>query len=167
MTAHLIEAIQKIFSPEAAVFIVSLLPITELRGGIPLALSFGMTPAKAFWLSVLGNSIFVIPALVCMESGTNFLRRWKPYDRFFAWVFARTRSNSDAIQKYGAIGLALFVAVPLPMTGAWSGCIAAYLFGIKFRYAFPSIIAGVLLAGVIVLLTCMGAVTVFLRCIGF
>jgi len=146
---------------------VSLLPISELRGGLPLALSFHMSAAKAFWLSVLGNSLFVIPALVLMETGTNFLRRLKACDVFFTWLFHRTRRNSEAVQKYGALGLILFVAIPLPMTGAWSGCIAAYLFGIKFRYAFPAIMVGIVCAAGIVLLTCMGATTVFSRFVGF
>ena len=137
-----------------AVIIVGALPITELRGAIPLGLSLGMPLARAFWLSILGNCIFVAPALFLFEPVTNALRKFKIWSHFFDWVFERTKKNSDAIQKYEALGLAIFVAIPLPMTGAWSGVIAASLFKIRFRYAFISIIAGVFCAGLIVLALC-------------
>ncbi|MHB8155632.1 MAG: COG2426 family protein [Candidatus Omnitrophota bacterium] len=102
------------------VMIVGALPISELRGAIPLALSFGMPLAKAFWLAVLGNCMIVAPALFLFKPVTNVLRRFKIWARFFDWVFERTKKNSDSIQKYEALGLAIFVAIPLPMTGAWS-----------------------------------------------
>ena len=136
------------------VMIVGALPISELRGAIPLALSFGMPLAKAFWLSVLGNCLIVAPALFLFEPVTKVLRKFKIWARFFDWVFERTKKNSDSIQKYEALGLAIFVAIPLPMTGAWSGVIAASLFKIRFRYAFLAIIAGVICAGLIVSALC-------------
>lgn len=139
---------------EAVVFIVSALPIAELRGGIPLGLYFGMTPSKAFWLSVLGNLSFIIPALFLFEPVTRRLRKFKIWAHFFNWVFERTKKKADTIQKYEALGLAIFVAIPLPMTGAWSGVIAASLFKIRFRYAFIAITAGVFAAGLIVSALC-------------
>ncbi|MDD5552736.1 MAG: small multi-drug export protein, partial [Candidatus Omnitrophica bacterium] len=129
-------------------------PVSELRGAIPLALSFGMPLGKAFWLSVIGNIIPVVPALFLLEPVSNRLRRFRPWARFFDWLFERTKKKADTIQKYEALGLCLFVAIPLPMTGAWSGVVAASLFKIKFRYAFISILAGVLLAGLIVSTLC-------------
>jgi uncharacterized membrane protein len=139
---------------EWVVMIVGALPISELRGALPLALSFGMSLSQAFWLSVAGNSLIVAPALFLFEPVSNWLRKFKFWSGFFDWVFARTKKNSDAVQKYEALGLAIFVAIPLPMTGAWSGVIAASLFKIKFRYAFIAIIAGVLSAGLIVAALC-------------
>jgi uncharacterized membrane protein len=136
------------------VMIVGALPVSELRGAIPLALSFGMSLSKAFWLAVLGNCIIVAPALFLFKPVTGFLRKFKIWSRFFDWVFERTRKNSDVIQKYEALGLVIFVAIPLPITGAWSGVIAASLFKIRFRYAFISIIAGILCAGLIVTALC-------------
>jgi uncharacterized membrane protein len=136
------------------VMIVGALPVSELRGAIPLALSFGMSLTKAFWLSVLGNCIIVAPALFFFKPVTGFLRKFKICSRFFDWIFERTRKNSDAIQKYEALGLAIFVAIPLPMTGAWSGVIAASLFKVRFRYAFMAIISGVICAGLIVSALC-------------
>ncbi len=139
---------------EYVVAIVAGLPISELRGAIPLGLSFGFSLYKAFWLSILGNCIIVAPALFLFEPVTTVLRKFKVWSRFFDWIFERTRKKSDAIQKYEALGLAIFVAVPLPMTGAWSGVIAASLFKIRFRYAFTAIITGVFAAGLIVSALC-------------
>jgi len=136
------------------VMVVGALPISELRGAIPLALSWGMPMGKAFLLSVLGNISFIIPALFFFEPVSNRLRKFKIWSRFFDWVFERTKNKADVIQKYEALGLAIFVAIPLPMTGAWSGVIAASLFKIRFRYAFMAIVAGVLGAGLIVLALC-------------
>jgi uncharacterized membrane protein len=139
---------------EYIVMLVGALPISELRGAIPLALSFGMPMSKAFWLSVLGNSIPVMPALFLLEPVSNRLRRFKIWSRFFDWLFERTKKKADTIQKYEALGLAIFVAIPLPMTGAWSGVVAASLFKIRFRYAFIAIITGVIGAGLIVSALC-------------
>ena len=139
---------------EYIVMLVGALPISELRGAIPLALSFGMPLGKAFWLSVMGNSIPVAPALFLLEPVSNRLRRFKIWSRFFDWLFERTKKKADTIQKYEALGLAIFVAIPLPMTGAWSGVVAASLFKIRFRYAFIAILAGVLSAGLIVSSLC-------------
>jgi uncharacterized membrane protein len=80
-------------------------------------------------------------------------------DRFFEWLFARTRKRSGALEKYGAIGLVLFVAIPLPVTGAWTGSAAAFLFGIPFRKAFPIILLGVMIAGGLVTAAVLGGVS--------
>jgi len=136
------------------VMIVGALPVTELRGAIPLALSFKMPLARAFWFSVLGNSIIVLPALFFFEPVTNFLRKFKAWSCFFDRVLERTKKNSNHIQEYEALGLAIFVAIPLPMTGAWSGVIAASLFKIRFRYAVAAILTGIIIAALIVSLLC-------------
>lgn len=139
---------------EYLVMIVGALPVSELRGAIPLALSFGMPLLKAFWLSFLGNILIIVPALFLFAPISNRLRKFKACSRFFDWVFERTKRNADKVQKYEALGLFLFVAIPLPMTGAWSGVIAASLFKIKFRYAFIAIFTGVICAGIIVSTLC-------------
>jgi uncharacterized membrane protein len=140
---------------EIAVILVGMLPIFELRGAIPLGFYFGLPVLKNFTLSVLGNMIPVVPLLFLLTPVSERLRRIPLWNRFFDWLFERTKKKADLIQKYEALGLALFVAVPLPMTGAWSGVIAASLFKIRFRYAFPAIFIGVILAGIIVTIFCM------------
>lgn len=140
---------------EALVLIMGALPISELRGAIPLALSLGMELPKAFWLSVLGNLLPVAPALFLFEPVSMRLRKFKIWSRFFNWLFERTKKRSEKIQKYEALGLIMFVAIPLPITGAWTAVVAASLFKIRFRYAFGAIVSGVLCAGVIVSTLCM------------
>ncbi|OGW83440.1 MAG: hypothetical protein A2987_03210 [Omnitrophica bacterium RIFCSPLOWO2_01_FULL_45_10] len=161
------EAIGNLFqglSKEWITIILAALPISELRGSIPAALMMGLTPVKGFFLSILGNSLPIVPTLFLLEPLSMRLRRFKLWKKFFDWLFERTKAKADLIQKYEALGLMLFVAVPLPMTGAWSGCIAASLFKIKFRYALPAIFCGVIIAGIIVLSVCLfgkGAYSIF------
>lgn len=142
------------FPEQYIVMIVGSLPISELRGAIPLGLFFGMPLTKAFLWAVLGNIIFVIPALFLFAPISGYLRRFRVWAGFFNWLFERTKKKSEQIQKYEALGLFLFVAVPLPMTGAWTGVIAASLFKIKFRYAVTAIFCGVIVAGLIVSMLC-------------
>lgn len=139
---------------EYIIMIVGAIPVSELRGAIPLALSFGIPMAKAFYLSVLGNIIPVAPLLILLEPVSNRLRKFKIWARFFDWLFERTKKKAKTIQKYEALGLAIFVAIPLPMTGAWTGAIAASLFKIRFGYAFIAIVLGVIAAGLIVSSLC-------------
>ncbi|MFH1248165.1 MAG: small multi-drug export protein [Candidatus Omnitrophota bacterium] len=139
---------------EYLVVIIGALPVSELRGAIPFALYQGIPAVKAFWLAVLGNILPVVPGLILLEPITKALRKFELFRKFFDWWFARTKRNSDTVQKYEALGLALFVAIPLPITGAWSGIAAASLFKIRFRYAVISIIAGIIGAGLIVSFLC-------------
>ncbi|MBN1455289.1 MAG: small multi-drug export protein [Methanomicrobia archaeon] len=143
------------------VILTAMTPISELRGAIPLALfELGMSPVQAYLYSVIGNMLPVIPLLLFLEPVSTWLRRYRSFDRFFDWLFTRTRRYDARMEKYGALGLASFVAIPLPMTGAWTGCAVAFVFGIRFKYAFPTILAGVLVAGVIVTLWYLGVLVI-------
>ncbi len=131
--------------------IIACLPVFELRGSIPIAMGYyGMPTVEAFVLSIIGNMLPVIPLLLFLEPVSEFLRRWSVFEWFFTWLFERTRKNSESFEKYGTLALTIFVAIPLPATGAWSGCAAAFVFGIKFKQAFLAILAGVVIAGIIV-----------------
>jgi len=150
---------------EVVILLIAMVPIFELRGAIPVAkaleilLSVKIPIWKVYPTAVIGNMIPVLPILLFLEPVSNFLKAHsKLADRFFEWLFDRTRRRiKSKIEKYGALGLMLFVAIPLPVTGAWTGCIAAFLFGIQTRRAFPSILAGVMIAGVIVSIITYGA----------
>ena len=144
-----------------SVLSVSAAPVAELRGGLPLALSFGFHPAVAFFLSVGGNLIPVFPLLFGLGWAGERIHRWSGLGRSLDWIFARTRRRGRLIARYGSIGLILLVAIPFPGTGAWTGAIAAFLFGIPAKLAFPLIATGVFIAGVIVLLGSLGAFHVF------
>lgn len=144
----------KDLSPEATVTIVAMLPISELRGAIPLGLFLGLSLPKAFFFAVLGNCLMVAPVLFLLEPVSSYLRRFKLFAKFFNWFFERTKKNAETVQKYEALGLLFFVGIPLPITGAWTGAVAATLFKIRFRYAFLAIILGIFMAGLIVSLLC-------------
>lgn len=144
-----------------ATILISCLPVAELRGAIPIALlQYQMHPAEAYLLAVIGNMIPVIPLLLYLEPVSNYLRRFRFWDKFFDWLFTRTHHNHSAtFEKYGTVGLAIFVAIPLPATGAWSGCAAAFVFGIGFRHALAAITAGVLIAGAVVTTVTLGGIS--------
>jgi uncharacterized membrane protein len=145
------------------VLVVSMLPIFELRGGIPCGFALGLVWWKTYLMAILGNMVPVVPLLLFLDPVSNWLRRRIALaDRFFEWLFARTRRRTEAgIRKYGFFfGLMIFVAIPLPVTGAWTGCAAAFIFGIRFRYSLPAVLAGVLIASIIVSVATYGAATV-------
>lgn len=139
-----------------------MLPISELRGSIPLAMgAYHWSIGQAFIVSVLGNLIPVILILLFLDPVAKFLgQHFNLAKRFFEWLFARTRrKHSEKIEKWGEFALVIFVGIPLPMTGAWTGALLAFLFGIKFKRAIPLIFLGILMAGVIVTLLSVGVIS--------
>ncbi|WP_246940749.1 COG2426 family protein [Bacillus pinisoli] len=137
--------------PELIVLVVSAMPILELRGGLPLAyLHYDFSLAKSFILSVIGNILPIIPILLLFQPVSKWLLRFNWYNKLYNWLHKRTMRKSKDIEKYGALGLMLFTAVPLPTTGAYSACVAALLFSIRFHYAFFAISLGVVVAGILV-----------------
>ncbi|MBL7074721.1 small multi-drug export protein [candidate division KSB1 bacterium] len=142
---------------EIITLLIAMLPIAELRGAIPWALTGGgLTWHQAYLFAAIGNFLPVIPLLLLIEPLSNWLRGYKAFDIFFAWLFARTRRRGKLVERYEALGLALFVSIPLPVTGAWTGAVAAFVFGIRLSYSIIAIIAGILIAGVIVTLASLG-----------
>jgi uncharacterized membrane protein len=142
------------FAKELVVLVTSALPILELRGGIPVAIGlFDFPWYYALLLAIIGNLLPVPFILFFLNSATRVLSRVPFFDRFLTWLFERTRRRGRIIEKYKRIGLILFVAIPLPVTGAWTGSLAAVLFGLRFRHAMSSIFIGILIAGAIV--TCL------------
>jgi len=163
MVQEIIKFLTRLFPPELVTVLVAAMPVSELRGSIPLALGvFHFSVEKAFFLSIIGNLIPIIPLLLFLESVSKWLSmRFNWAEKFFSWLFARTKRRSKLVEKYGAVGLIFFVAIPLPVTGAWTGCVAAFLFGIRRRWAAFSIANGVLIAGVIVTLVSLGVIKIF------
>ena len=151
-------------SHELIIVLLAALPISELRLSIPIAIiEFNIDPVSAFALSVIGNMIPVVPLLLFLEPVSNFLRRWNIGDKFFTWLFNRTyHRHNERFEKYGSMGLAIFVGVPLPVTGAWTGCAAAFVFGFKFRNAFLAILAGVIMAGIIITVLTITGTKIFI-----
>ncbi|MDP2919483.1 MAG: small multi-drug export protein [Dehalococcoidia bacterium] len=136
---------------ELIIALIAALPIFELRLAIPVAINtFDFVWYKAFLIAFIGNMLPVPFILLFLDGGVKILRRVPVFRRFFDWLFERTRKRSAVIQKYERIGLAIFVGIPLPLTGAWTGALAAVVLGLPFWRAFLSILVGVVIAGVIV-----------------
>ena len=139
------------FAKELVVLIISALPIVELRGALPVAINiFGLPWYYAFLLAVIGNLIPVPFLLLSLNYFFRRLNRVESLRRILVRLFERTQKRGRIIEKYERIGLVLFVAIPLPMTGAWTGSLAAVLFGLNFRHSFVSIFIGIFIAATIV-----------------
>ncbi len=146
---------------EISTMIIAMTPVFELRGSIPVAITvFGMNPALAYFWSVFGNIIPMVILVMFLEKVTSFLiERFEFWRKFFDWLFARTRKKvHKQIEKYGDWGLFFLVAIPLPVTGGWTGALAAFLFGINKTKAVFIISLGIMIAGIIVLLLTMGVI---------
>ncbi|MGB9609231.1 MAG: COG2426 family protein [Minisyncoccia bacterium] len=141
-----------------------MIPINELRGTIPLALSvYHLTIWEAFFYSAIGNIIPVFILLFLLPRITNVLmKKSRKIDKFFTWLFERTRKKFyKKYSLYGDLALTIFVAIPLPLTGAWTGAIAAFLFGIPYWRACGLIFLGVLIAGIIITGLSTSAISIF------
>ena len=150
-------------SKELWTLVYSAIPVTELRATIPLAITvWQVKPVVAFVLAVIGNSLPILVIILGLNKIVQLAERYsKFWTRVIEAVFRRTRrKTSQQFEKYGLLALCLFVAVPLPMTGVWTGAIAAWLFGVPARKAFWPIFAGVIIAGVIVTVLTVGVTAI-------
>ena len=148
----MLEELTNLEVPQAlVVLLIAALPILELRGAIPVAIIvFDFPWYYALLLAIVGNLLPVPFILLFLNAVTRWLSNIAFFNRVLNWLFERTRRRGKIIERYERIGLVLFVAIPLPVTGAWTGSLAAVLFGLKFRHALLSIFAGVFIAGAIV-----------------
>lgn len=145
-----IDALSGSFGKEAIVFIISMIPILELRGALLVAGPIlGVPVAKAIPLCVLGNIIPVPFILLLITPIFSWLKGTKTFKPMVTRLENKAMSKSDKIEKYEFWGLVLFVGIPLPGTGAWTGSLIAALLGIKFKKAFPAVIIGICMATVI------------------
>lgn len=143
--------------PQLMIFLISMLPFIELRGSLPIGLGIYNLPLwQVFPIAIIGN-IFPVPFILMFFSYVEiFLRKYPKFNRFLTALFDRTRRRANSkIEKYETLGLIVFVAIPLPFTGAWTGALIAYIFGLKKSHALISISAGVIIAGLIVTAICI------------
>jgi uncharacterized membrane protein len=140
---------------------ISMIPVIEIRGALPIAISiFNMSWLKAYILSVFGNILIIPFLMIFLESFAKFSMKYKIFATFLNWRFKKAEQNRDLIKKYGALGLMLFVAIPLPGTGAWTAIVLVYLFRLKKTVSFFMILLGVMIAGIIVLLITLGFIKI-------
>ena len=149
-----------IVGEELCVFFCSMLPIIELRGSIPMAFAFGLPWWQAYIISVLGN-LLPVPFILLL---INIVIKWmanskiKFFNKIANFLLEKVEKKRERIEKYSFWGLCLFVAIPLPATGAWTGSLVAAVIGMKPLKAFLSAVIGVLIAGAVVTLIVYGGI---------
>ena len=145
---------------EFCVLICSMLPIIELRGAIPMAAAFGLPWWVAYILSVVGNMLPVPIILLFIKKFITWSMnsKIKFLNKLANWLNRKVEKNRAKIEKYAFWGLAAFIAIPLPTTGAWTGSLVAAMIDMKFWKAMLTAIVGVLVAGVIVTVIVYGGI---------
>ena len=141
---------------ELWVFFISMVPLIELRGAVPVGTALGMNWMLVMVIAVIGNLIPIPFIIKFGEKVFEWLRKTKSLSGIFSKYEARLMRKSKDVVKYSLIGLCLFVAIPLPGTGAWSGAAIAVLLNMRMRYAFISIALGVIVAAIIMTLVSSG-----------
>ena len=142
------------------VFIISMFPILELRGSILAAGFLKMEFLPTYITAVIGNMLPIPFILLFIDKIFVWLKKTK-LKNFVEKIENKAMSKEDIIRKYKVWGLLIFVAIPLPGTGAWTGALIAAMFDIRLKTAFPVIALGVLIAGIIISIISFGALSVF------
>lgn len=151
------------FHPLLATAIVSMLPVFELRGGIPVGiLMLNQNPISVYLSAVIGNLIPVYPILLFLNPVMKLLQKVSFMSGFLFFLQKRAQKNKKLLEKYEELGLMIFVAIPLPVTGAWTGALIASLLGLKPAKSFLFITIGVICAGILVIfITLLGKIGIF------
>ncbi len=158
------EIIQNFFlnivGEKLCVFFCSMLPIIELRGGIPMAFAMSLPWWQAYLLAIVGN-LLPVPFILLL---INVVLKWMTnskitfFNKVANFLYRKVEKNRAKIEKYSFWGLCLFIAIPLPVTGAWTGSLVAAVIGMKPWKAFVSALLGVLIAGIVVTLIVYGGI---------
>lgn len=138
------------------VFIISMIPILELRGGLLAASMLGLPMWQSYLICLIGNIIPIPFILWLINPLFRYMRKWPGIGKFVLWCEKKADSKKDQIEKLKYWGLFLFVGIPLPGTGAWTGCLIAALLNLDKKKSLISAIAGVLMAGIIMLILSYG-----------
>jgi len=142
--------------------LVSMIPVIELRGGLPFGVALGLAPWEALIASVIGNLIPLPFIIVYIRRIFQWTRqRFPRLDGLITSLETKAHLKGERVNKYKYLGLTIFVAIPLPGTGGWTGALAAAFLNMPLRKAIPSLTAGVLIAGGIVFLITYGVTVTF------
>lgn len=141
--------------------VISMVPVLELRGAIPIATAHGLNFWVAIVCAIIGNLIPVPFIIIFIRKIFELIRKWSPkLDRVVTKLEDRAHKKSDVVLKYAFWGLVILVAIPLPGTGAWTGALVAAMLNMRLRKAFPAIALGVIIAGVIVSVVTYGGIMI-------
>ena len=140
-----------ISNPYLLVILISMVPIIESSGSIP----YGILVLNLPWynvvmVSIAANFLVTIPIIYLLDPISEYFRRFKVADRFFSWLFARSERKAGIVSKLKVLGLILFIGIPLPVTGAWTGCVAANIFGISKKHTLIGVFFGILMSVLII-----------------
>lgn len=138
------------------IFIISLIPILELRGGLIAASLLDLPMWTSLLICLLGNAIIIPFVLFLMDGIIKLLSHIKIFKKFFDWWTNKALKKKNVIEKYGYIGIMLFVAIPLPGSGAWTGCLLSVLLGLDKKKSFIAASIGLLIAAIIMLIFSYG-----------
>ncbi len=154
----LFEAVRDALPPPAVVALLSAAPISEVRGGIPGGLLLGMPLSQILPIAIVANVLIVIPVLLWFNPLADWLMQRGILTGIVKRLIARARSKKPMLDRYGIYGLTLLVAVPLPVTGAWTGALVASVFEMDFARAVICITLGVIIASAVVTALCFTGV---------
>lgn len=142
--------------------LVSMIPVVELRGGIPFGVAAGLPVWAAYLAAVIGNLLPVPFIVVYIRRVFQFMRQHMPrLNSLVDKMEQKAHLKSASVLKYQYLGLAIFVAIPLPGTGAWTGALVAAFLDMRLKKAMPSIVGGVLSAGLIISILSYGVKSLF------
>lgn len=153
-----VEFFQNKIPDELIIFLISLLPILELRGGMIAAYALGVKLIPAFIICYIGNLLPIPFILLFIRKIFQFLKRFGWTRKLIEKIELRSMRKSDKVEKYREWGLLLFVAIPLPGTGGWTGALISALLDLRIKKSFPIIMLGVFIAGVIMSLAVYGVI---------
>ncbi|MEE3343044.1 MAG: small multi-drug export protein [Bacilli bacterium] len=151
---HLFKGLNK----DLVIFIISLMPILELRGGLLAASLLKVPYIRALIICLIGNVLPIPFVLLFLEKILEILGRWKPTKKIVRWLEKKADSKRGQIDRYGYLGLILFVGIPLPGTGAWTGSLVAIMLGLNRKKSFICIIIGVIIASIIMSILSYGII---------
>ena len=153
------------YGREIIVFIISLMPILELRGGLIAAALLGLDAIPSYIISIIGNILPIPFILLLINKILSWMRNSKIgfFNKVANWLFEKVEKHKGQIEKYGYLGVILFVGIPLPGTGAWTGSLIASVLELDRKKTFGCVLAGVLIASVIMMIISFGLIANAIR----
>ncbi len=148
------------YGREILVFIISLMPILELRGGLLAAALLGLEPLPSYIISIIGNVLPVPFILLLITKVLSWMKnsKLKFFNKVANWLDEKVEKHKGQIEKYGYLGVVLFVGIPLPGTGAWTGSLIASVLNMDRKKTFIAVLAGIVMASIIMMILSFGVV---------
>ena len=151
------------YGKEILVFIISLMPILELRGGLIAAALLNLSPLKSYIICMIGNILPVPFILLLITKILNWMRNSRHFNRIANWLDKKVEKHKGQIEKYGYLGVVLFVGIPLPGTGAWTGSLIASVLEMDKKKTFIAVCIGVVMASIIMMIVSFGVIANIVR----